>query len=87
MTGAITFAWRGTSDDRVVRIDIVDAAERAVTDFEARGRSAVAPQVVLDALQPGEPMGWRVAVIDENGARVRVSPLTRFTWRGQRAGS
>jgi hypothetical protein len=80
VNGPLTFSWRGTSDDRVVRIYIVDIAERAVTGFDARGQSAPAPPVVLEAIQPRVPMGWRVAVLDENGEPARLSALTRFTW-------
>ena len=76
----MTFSWRGTADDQVVKIYIVDAAERAITDFEARGRSVVAPQIIVDAIKPGEKMGWRVAAIDQNGEPVRLSALTPFTW-------
>jgi len=80
INGPITFSWRGSSDDQVVRIYVVDAAERAVADFEARGRSVVAPQIIADAIEPGEKMGWRVAAIDTNGEPVRLSALTPFTW-------
>ncbi len=80
VTGSITFSWRGTSENEVVTIYIVDAAERAVTDFEARGHSVVAPQIIVDAIKPGEKMGWRVAAIDRNGEPVRLSALTPFTW-------
>ena len=47
---------------------------------EARGQSVVAPQIIVDAIKPGEKMGWRVAAIDQNGEPVRLSALTPFTW-------
>jgi hypothetical protein len=81
--GPMTFSWRGTSDDQVVRIYIVDAAERAVTDFEARGTSVTAPKIIVEAIRPGEKMGWRIAAIDQNGEPVRLSNLTPFTWEPQ----
>ena len=75
------FVWRGASADAVVRVRILDEAERQVYGLEARGSQAPAPDDLRRLLKTGTPYLWRVARVDENGQEVDPSDLTAFSVR------
>ena len=75
------FTWRGAAADTVVRVRIVDEAERQVYGIEARGSQAAAPDELRRSLKTGTPYLWRVARVDENGQEVDQSELTAFSLR------
>jgi hypothetical protein len=71
-----TFKWAGNSD-AVVRVTVVDAAERRLVQFDARGQRAPMPAGLADMVKPGESFSWRVAAVDENGEPMRASAWVR----------
>jgi hypothetical protein len=76
-----TFSWKGASADEVVRIRILDEAERQVYGMEARGSTKGSPAELKSILEAGAPYQWRVARVDANGEETDASALTPFTLR------
>jgi hypothetical protein len=75
-----TFRWEGAQPDSVVRIRVVDEAERLILAFDARGTSAPAPDSLRAQLRPATRYQWSVAypqADDESAA----APLEEFTVR------
>lgn len=76
-----SFSWRGASAESVVRVRILDEAERPIYGIEARGTQAPAPEDLQRQLKSSTPYLWRVARVDENGQEVDQSDLTAFSIR------
>lgn len=77
----VTFSWKGSSPESVVRIRIFDEAERQVFGIEARGSARTAPDELRAILGAGAPYQWRVARVDANGEEADASALTAFSVR------
>lgn len=81
--GAVTwpfeFRWKGAGPETVVRIHVMDEAERPLAGFEGRGDHLPAPDGLKSMLRAGLRYQWRVARVDENGEEVGASSLTAFT--------
>jgi hypothetical protein len=73
------FRWTGASAATVVRLHILDEAERPLVGLEARGDHLPAPDGLKSTLRAGVRYQWRVARVDENGEEADASPLTAFT--------
>lgn len=73
------FKWEGAQPETVVRIRVMDEAERALYGIEARGTQIAAPSALKSLLAPGERYQWRVSRLDANGEEVGSSELTAFT--------
>jgi hypothetical protein len=73
-----TFRWEGNSGNNVVHVSVVDAAERAIFEFDARGDSAPAPHD-LQSLRPGETFSWRVATAGPDGETGSATDWTPFS--------
>lgn len=71
-----TFSWSGVGATDVVRVTVVDAAERQLMEFEARGTSVPMPPRLSELVRPGDHFSWRVAALDEEGQAVRGSDWT-----------
>jgi hypothetical protein len=74
----LVFRWEGAAPSDVVRVHILDDAERPIFGMEVRGSSAEAPKSLRSQLLPGAPYQWRVARVDENGDESDASELTAF---------
>jgi hypothetical protein len=72
------FRWKGAAPSTVVRLHIVDEAERPLTGLEVRGDHLSAPAELKSTLRAGVRYQWRVARVDENGDETDASPLTTF---------
>lgn len=72
-----TFSWSGVGSTDVVRVTVVDAAERQLMEFEARGTSVPMPPRLSELIRPGEHFSWKVAAVDEGGEAVRASDWTQ----------
>ena len=68
-----TFSWSGVAAEDVVRVTVVDAAERQLMEFEARGASVAMPPRLSELIRPGERFSWKVAAFDDAGQPVRGS--------------
>jgi len=68
-----TFSWSGVGPTDVVRVTVVDEAERQLMEFEARGTSVPMPPRLSELIRPGERFSWKVAALDEEGQPVRGS--------------
>jgi hypothetical protein len=81
--GAVTwpfeFRWKGAGPKTVVRIQVVDEAERPLAGLEGRGDHLAAPDSLKSMLRPGLRYQWRVTRVDDNGEEVGASALTAFT--------
>jgi hypothetical protein len=81
-TGAVSwplvFRWEGAASADVVRVHVLDEAERPIFGMEVRGSSAAAPKSLRSQLMPGARYQWRVARVDENGDESDASELTAF---------
>jgi hypothetical protein len=74
----LVFRWEGTAPSDVVRVHILDDAERPIFGMEVRGSSAEAPRTLKSQLSPGARYQWRVARVDENGDECDASELVAF---------
>ena len=74
----VVFRWEGAAPSDVVRVHILDDAERPIFGMEVRGTSAEAPKSLRSQLTPGTRYQWRVARVDENGDESDASELTAF---------
>ena len=74
-----TFSWSGVGAADVVHITVVDAAERQLMEFDARGTSAPMPPRLSELIRPGERFSWRVATVDEGGEATRASEWAAVT--------
>ena len=74
-----TFSWSGVGAADVVHITVVDAAERQLMEFDARGTSAPMPPRLSELIRPGERFSWRVATSDEGGEATRASEWVAVT--------
>lgn len=74
----LVFRWEGAGASEVVRVHILDDAERPIFGMEVRGSSAEAPKSLRSQLTPGTRYQWRVARVDENGDESDASELTVF---------
>ncbi len=74
----IEFRWSGASSDAVVRLHVMDDAERPVASLEVRGTSKTAPESLRALLRPGVRYQWRVARVDENGEEANASAPVTF---------
>jgi hypothetical protein len=74
----LVFRWEGAAPSEVVRVHILDDAERPIFGMEVRGNSADAPKSLRSQLLPGARYQWRVARVDENGDESDASELTAF---------
>ena len=72
------FRWKGAGPKTVVRIQVVDEAERPLAGLEGRGDRLAAPDGLKSMLRAGLRYQWRVARVDENGEEVGASALTAF---------
>ena len=72
------FRWKGARPETVVRIHVVDEAERPLAGFEGRGDHLPAPDGLKSMLRAGLRYQWQVARVDENGEEVGASALTVF---------
>jgi len=79
VTWPFEFRWKGATPNTVVRIHVLDEAERPLTGLEGRGDHLPAPDGLKPMLRPGVRYQWRVMRVDENGEEVGASPLTAFT--------
>ena len=79
VTWPFVFRWRGASADTVVRIRVMDDAERAVYGIEARGHQVTAPAPLKGLLEEGQRYQWRVSRVNENGDEAGTSELAVFT--------
>jgi hypothetical protein len=75
------FRWAGTGPDTVVRVHVLDEAERPLYGIEARGDHVTAPRALETLLRAGGRYQWRVARVDENGEESGESELKVFTMR------
>ena len=73
------FRWKGASPTTVVRLVIVDDAERPLKGLEGRGDHLAAPDSLKSMLRAGVRYQWRVARVDDNGDEVDASALVAFT--------
>jgi hypothetical protein len=73
------FRWNGAGPKTVVRIQVLDEAERPLAGFEGRGDHLPAPDGLKSILRPGVRYQWKVVRVDENGDETDASPLTAFT--------
>lgn len=78
VTWPFDFRWKGADTKTVVRVYVVDEAERPLAGFEGRGDHLPAPQNLKSMLRAGLRYQWRVARVDENGEEVGASALTAF---------
>ncbi len=74
----VVFRWEGTGGTEVVRVHVLDEAERPIFGIEARGGFVAAPQSLKAQLMPGARYQWRVARVNENGDESDASELTPF---------
>ena len=74
----VVFRWEGAGPSDVVRVHILDEAERPIFGMEVRGGSAEAPKSLRSQLTPGTRYQWRVGRVDENGDESDASELTAF---------
>ena len=74
----LVFRWEGTGRSEVVRVHVLDEAERPIFGMEARGDFMAAPQSLKTQLMAGARYQWRVARVDENGDESDASDLTPF---------
>jgi len=74
-----TFSWSGVGATDVVRITVVDPAERQLMEFDVRGTSAPMPPRLSELIRPGERFSWRVAAMDEGGDAIRASEWVAVT--------
>ena len=72
------FRWKGAGPETVVRIHVMDEAERPLAGFEGRGDHLSAPDSLKSMLRAGQRYQWQVARVDENGEEVGASALTAF---------
>lgn len=76
-TGAVgwpfEFRWTGAGPATVVRVHVLDDAERPLVGFEARGDHLAAPDALRSTLRAGVRYQWRVARVDENGEEADAS--------------
>ena len=79
VTWPFEFRWKGAGPETVVRIHVVDEAERPLAGFEGRGDHLAPPAGLKSMLRAGLRYQWRVARVDENGEEVGASSLTAFT--------
>jgi hypothetical protein len=75
------FRWEGADAQTVVRVHVLDEAERPLYGIEARGDHVAAPRALEALLEPGARYQWRVARVDPNGEESGASALTAFTRR------
>ena len=79
VTWPFEFRWKGAGPKTLVRIHVVDEAERPLAGLEGRGDHLAAPDGLKSTLRAGLRYQWRVARVDENGEEVGASALTAFT--------
>ena len=79
VTWPFEFRWKGAGPETVVRIQVVDEAERPLAGLEGRGDHLAAPASLKSMLRGGLRYQWRVARVDQNGEEVGASALTTFT--------
>ena len=79
VTWPFEFRWKGAGPKTVVRIQVVDEAERPLAGLEGRGDHLAAPDSLKSMLRPGLRYQWRVTRVDDNGEEVGASALTAFT--------
>ena len=72
------FRWTGASPSTVVRIHVVDEAERPLTRLEGRGEQLPAPAGLKSMLRAGVRYQWRVARVNGDGEEAGASALTAF---------
>jgi hypothetical protein len=77
----LVFRWEGTGRTEVVRVHVLDDAERPIFGIEARGDSVAAPGSLKTQLLPRARYQWRVARVNENGDESDASELTAFQLR------
>jgi hypothetical protein len=77
----LVFKWEGAAPSDVVRVHVLDDAERPIFGMDVRGTSAEAPKSLKSQLSPGARYQWRVARVDENGDESDASELTVFQLR------
>jgi transposase InsO family protein len=74
----VVFRWEGATKSELVRVHVLDEAERPILGIEAKGDHASAPETAKPLLHPGIRYQWRVARVDENGEEADASELTSF---------
>ena len=74
-----TFSWSGAAPADVVRVTVVDAAERQLMEFDARGTSVAMPPRLAELIRPGEHFSWKVAAFDDAAQPVRGSGWVEAT--------
>ena len=74
-----TFSWSGAAPAEVVRVTVVDAAERQLMEFDARGTSVAMPPRLAELIRPGERFSWKVAAFDDAAQPVRGSGWVEAT--------
>lgn len=74
----VEFRWSGSAADAVIRLHVMDDAERPVASLEVRGTIKTAPESLRALLRPGERYQWRVARVDENGEEANASAPVTF---------
>jgi hypothetical protein len=79
VTWPFEFRWKGAGPKTVVRIQVVDEAERPLAGLDGRGDHLAAPDSLKSMLRPGLRYQWRVTRVDDNGEEVGASALTAFT--------
>ena len=72
------FRWKGAGPKTLVRVHVVDEAERPLAGLEGRGDHLAAPDGLKSTLRAGLRYQWRVARVDDNGEEVGASALTVF---------
>ena len=78
VTWPFEFRWKGASQTTVVRLQVLDEAERPLAGLEGRGDHLPAPDSLKPMLRAGVRYQWRVTRVDENGEEVGASALTAF---------
>jgi hypothetical protein len=78
----IEFTWTGGSPADIVRVRIVDGAEREILTIETRGDHVPAPDGLKASLRPGVRYQWQVARIGADGQDAGASALTTFEVKG-----
>jgi hypothetical protein len=78
VTWPFEFRWKGARPTTVVRIQVLDEAERPLAGLEGRGDHLPAPNSLKPVLRAGVRYQWRVMRVDENGEEVGASALTTF---------
>ena len=74
------FRWDGARPDSVVRVRVMDEAERLILAFDTRGTSAPAPDTLRAQLRPGTRYQWSVAYPQDDDESA-ASPLEEFSLR------